>query len=618
MGQRRVSTWAEFSTSKGTRKGLEDVRGSLRPTLYVAYYVTHNIMAIQVETVSLIRFAGHASVLPDPLGLTFERSGGGQGHGLGPFLALGLSAPTLIEVDHMPTRCSPQRAKARARSGQPAARTRSVLWLLGPLLVACGAETTPAADSTPPADADPPFVREEAGDASTERGVSRGAAWGDFDGDGDPDLFVTRPTPDGAEPRQNALFRNDGGRLVLVESNLLDTPPGGWQGATWVDVDGDGDLDLHVVGRGGAGSVFVENRDGSLEVRPDDPFSGAVTSASMTCWADADGDGWLDVFMVGHGEGRNHLFRNRGAWRMEDIEIDSAARGEGRSRACVWVHLEGSSEPALVVANARTPNLLLRNEGEMRLVPDLSSIVSADSAYGYGLSAPDANGDGIQDVFVANFDAGNSLYLGTSDGRFEAMAPSSIPQSAASKGHVWADFDLDGLIDLYLGSGTPAPDMVNRMWRGLEGGGFVPDSVGPHVADGDTSAAVAGADVDGDGDVDLFVANWGSEGSLDRLYLNQNAAGHWVAFRLEGESPNTGGVGAKVSIRISSESGARWLHRWATLSTGYAGQNEERIHFGIGEATAVDSVVVRWASGTVTAAGAMSAGETHQLAERSH
>lgn len=478
-------------------------------------------------------------------------------------------------------------------------------------MVACAAP-----ESVAETDSGPSFVRLEAGGPVDHRGVSRGAAWGDFDGDGDPDLFVTHPTWDETPPQSNALYRNDAGRLVRVESGLPEVPPGGWEGAVWADFDGDGDLDLHVVGRGGSGSFFLENREGSLELLATDPFGGAVTSASMSCWADADGDGWLDVFMVGHGTGVNQLFKNHGGWVMESIDVADGARGEGRSRSCAWILLGESSLPSLVVANARTPNLLLRNHGQMRLVPDTTSAVVLDEAYSYGLSAPDVNGDGIQDVFVANFDGPNSLYVGTPDGRLESAPLGPLLQSAASKGHVWADFDHDSGIDLYLGSGTPAPGMFNRLWWGEDAGRFVADSLGSHVMDADTSAAVAGADVDGDGDVDLFVANWGGQGSQDRLYLNQTRGRQWVGFQLAGRPPNTGGVGAKISVRVGSGAQATWLHRWATLTTGYAGQNESRVHFGLGDAAGVDSLVVRWASGEVTASGWMPAGQTHRIDEQ--
>lgn len=488
----------------------------------------------------------------------------------------------------------------RARRGLPL--------LMGLWVLACGPPTSPSPEAR--------FRTAEPGHFTQYQGVSRGLAWGDFDGDGDPDLFVSHPSY-GGPPQRNTLYRNDGGELVPVRSEVTGAPPGDWEGATWVDVDGDRDLDLHLVGRNGAGSRFYENQNGELLPVAPDPFGGRVHSASMTCWADADGDGWLDAFVVGYGDDTNQLFRNLGEWSMEPVELSPGAGGEGRSRACVWLHPGERLLPNLAVANARERNLLLENHGGMHFTVDSTSALWEDRAYGYGLSAVDVNGDGEQDLFVANFDGENQLLSGSATGALEHVPLGSALQSPASKGHVWADFDHDGWIDLYLGSGTPQPGMLNRLWLGTPAGGFVLDTVGAFAQDADTSAAVAGADLDGDGDIDLAVANWGSPQSFDRLYVNQAGGQHWIQVELVGTSPNTYGVGARVSARFPREGESAWVHRWQTLSTGYAGQNDTRIHFGLGDAEGVDSLVVRWPSGRVTRSGPLAAGQIVPVSEGS-
>jgi len=455
----------------------------------------------------------------------------------------------------------------------------------------------------------PLFVPVTVGPPVEHRGVSRGAAWGDYDGDGDPDLLVTRPTYEGPE-QTNALYRNDGsGGFVRVSSAVDSLPPGGWEGPAWVDVDDDGDLDLHLVGREGAGSVLFENQGGGTLLRLDpDPFGGVVRSASMACWADADGDGLLDAFVVSSGDGvRNALFRNRGGWRFERVSLPARGAGQGRARACVWVDLDGDRLPELVIANARRPNVLLRNRGGMRLEADTTTALQRDTAYGYGTSSADVNGDGRPDVLVANFDAGNALYLATEDGGLERVPLGESLQSPASKGHAWGDYDLDGRLDLYLGSGTPRPGMVNRLYLGRGRTRFVPAPEGAHPSHADTSAAVAAADHDLDGDLDLFVANWGSPGSVDRLYRNEGASGGWLKLRLRGEPSNRMGVGARASVLTTTDSGPRWQHRWLVSSTGYAGQNEPVLHFGLGSSRGVDSLVVAWPSGTVDRFGSLPA-----------
>ena len=460
----------------------------------------------------------------------------------------------------------------------------------------------------------PPFEIVSEGPLVEDRGVSRGAAWGDFDGDGDPDLFVARPTY--ADPAQrNLLYRNDGGRFTRLTGDW--GPPGGWEGAAWVDVDGDGDLDLHVVGRNGAGSMFFENTNGRLTRRPSDPLGGRVESASMSCWADVDGDGRLDVFLVGYRNGRNALFRNLGSWQFEHVAMPELALGGGDSRACAWGDLDADGLPEMAVANAQAPNLLLRNRGTMRLEPDTSTELHANRSYSYGISWADVNGDGVRDLFIANFDAPNALYLGRAGARLEPVTLGDQLQSTASKGHAWGDFDLDGWIDVYIGSGTPGPGMHNALYLGQPDGGFRLSTDGEYAAHADTSAAIAGADYDRDGDIDLFVANWGSAGSVNRLYRNTAAARGWLTVRLEGVRSNRMGIGARASVLVQTDRGRRWIHRWLDASTGYAGQNEPMIHFGLSDARQVDSLVVVWPSGIVDRRGNLAARQTIRLREGS-
>ncbi|MEX0692382.1 MAG: CRTAC1 family protein [Gemmatimonadales bacterium] len=445
-----------------------------------------------------------------------------------------------------------------------------------------------------------------------DRGISRGAAWGDFDGDGDPDLFVSRPTWEG-RVQQNMLYRNDGdGRFSRVPGSF--GPPGAWEGVVWVDADGDGDLDLHVVGRDGAGSLLFANSGGTLTLLRPDPLNDNVHAASMACWADADGDGRLDVFVVGSGAGRNALFRNEGAWRFTPVRLPDQPEDTGAGRACAWTDLDGDGLPELALANARRPNVLLRNRGGMRLEPDLNAPLVRDTAYGYGLSAPDVNEDGLRDLFVANFDDDNRLYLGDGTGMLTPASLGDQLQSAATKGHVWGDFDLDGRVDAYLGSGTPRPGMVNRLYIAAEPGLYELVAAGEFAEHADTSAAVAAADYDLDGDLDLFVANWGSHGSVNRLYRNSATRG-WLKVRLQGVCSNRMGVGARVSVLTTVHGERRWLHRWLDAATGYAGQNEPVMHFGLGDAREADSLVVTWPSGNIDRFGRVSAGRTVLIRE---
>jgi hypothetical protein len=156
--------------------------------------------------------------------------------------------------------------------------------------------------------------------------------------------------------------------------------------------------------------------------------------------------------------------------------------------------------------------------------------------------------------------------------------------------------------------------MTNRLYLGSPEGRFRRIVEGEFAAHADTSAAIAGADYDLDGDIDLFVANWGGPGSVNRLYRN-TAAGGWLRVELEGTRSNRMGIGARVSIRIPHGAGHRWVHRWLDTTTGYAGQNEPVLHFGLGDASGADSLVVAWPSGEVDRHGSVARGVVARIRE---
>jgi hypothetical protein len=118
----------------------------------------------------------------------------------------------------------------------------------------------------------------------------------------------------------------------------------------------------------------------------------------------------------------------------------------------------------------------------------------------------------------------------------------------------------------------------------------------------DTSAGAAWADIDLDGDLDMFVANWGSSDQVNRLYRNttsQTTDRSWVTFHLTSKSPNSFGWGAKVRAKARIRGAQRWMTRWNIPTTGYGSQNGLEVHFGLDDATSVDSLSVRWPSGRI-------------------
>jgi hypothetical protein len=422
------------------------------------------------------------------------------------------------------------------------------------------------------------------GRLTTDGGATRGVAWGDYDQDGDPDLALSN-TAD----QWNALHRNDAGAFI----KLTDRGRSSWaayvaaagraEGVSWVDFDGDRDLDLFVATRGPQANMMFRNEGPDSLVRVTEAdFARGALGASMACWADIDGDGWLDVFLAGYGGDPNRLFRNQGGTLVELVSHPLAYTSAARS--CAWGDPDDDGLPDLYVGNAREPNDLFRNRGAWRFDRQTEGHVVTDVGYSYGLSWADFDGDGAQDLFVANFDTLNRIYRNDGSGSLQPVLDGVLAteEGGASKGHTWGDFDLDGRLDLFVANGTYGPDMRNFVYRGLGGGRYVRELSGAFTEHADTSAGAAWADYDRDGDLDVFVANWGSSDQINRLYRNstsENLGRGWLGLYLHGLGANTHAWGAKVVVVANPGTGSRRMMRWHNPVTGYAsrrGRGESR------------------------------------------
>jgi len=377
-----------------------------------------------------------------------------------------------------------------------------------------------------------------AGDLLTDAESSIGGTVGDYDGDGDPDLFVTNRTVS-----LNALYRNDGGTFVRIESGDPANDVADSNTSAWVDIDSDGDLDLFVTNFNAA-NILYRNDGGALVRTEALPITSVVSPSINGNWADFDRDGDADYFM-GNGAGPN----------ADDV--------------------------------------LYRNDGALSFSP----LSFSDGAATLGSSWGDYDNDGDLDLFTAHFlDADNSLYRNESDPA--SLVPTTLPpvtsSGGQSTGSVWGDVDNDGDLDLfvanfgqdnalYLSSGPPNYTFT-----------LAPD--GPATTGGGSSFGAAMADADADGDLDLFVANQNGEANF--LYENTTMGGAWLAFDLVGTPPNTTALGASVTVTAEIGGVVRMQYRQVLAHSGYNSQTT-RLHVGLGDATTA-TVRVVWPSGAET------------------
>ncbi|NNM03620.1 MAG: CRTAC1 family protein, partial [Gemmatimonadetes bacterium] len=492
--------------------------------------------------------------------------------------------------------------------------------LMAAVCLACEAAT-----DTVTLEPTPLFEAVVEGPFAEDGGATRGVGWADFDGDGDPDLYTANTSgqenvlyhnlhfgPPGHRP-QGGLSVGAGSIHPGFQKNLNSDPsspsptttfPASSEGVSWIDYDGDGDLDLFVVNRNGERDNLFRN-DGSGGFTPvtDSGLTDRTAGASMACWADVNGDGWLDVFVIGYDGASNLLFRNEGGHRFVEVAESPMSTGTGEARACGWADANGDGLPDMYVANNRdAPNRFFLNLGGWQFEEVMEGHLVEAIGYSYGVSWADHDEDGDLDLFVANFDRRNVLYRNSGGGELTPDFSSllSMDEGGASKGHAWADYDLDGDLDLFVANGTYGPDMRNFIYLNDGHGGFSRDMRGDVAMHADTSAGVAWADYDLDGDLDLFVASWGSSDQVNRLYRNttsETSGRGWLSVSLQGDWPNTFAVGAKVTCVVTIEGERRRLTRWNWPITGYGSQNQMLAHFGLGDATRVDSLIVEWPDG---------------------
>lgn len=341
----------------------------------------------------------------------------------------------------------------------------------------------------------------------------RGLSWGDYDGDGDPDLLGgSNVSP---IPSRSYLYRNDGDRFTEVAASVGVTVPGrSSRQANWVDFDGDGDLDLYAADRAGANRLLRNPGDGGRF----EPFPYArgtidVRRTVGACWFDFDRDGDLDLFLANQSGDSDALWRNDGD-RFVDVApalgMDQTQRrlSEG-GVGCAVGDYDDDGDPDLYVGTYGR-NLLYRNEtgeGRPRFVEVAASAGLVDPHSVVGAAWGDVDNDGDLDLFVAAYERvdgvqqpRNQLFLNEGD-RFRNVLDPGDPANAADHGVIWVDYDGDGDLDLSVTDGY-GPVGGHPVFRNELGGDARARGFSVRVRDAEGLATQAGAElriVDADG-----------------------------------------------------------------------------------------------------------------------
>lgn len=419
-------------------------------------------------------------------------------------------------------------------------------------------------------------------------GWGTGVTIGDYDNDGYRDVFITNFGT-------NALFHNNGNGTFTNVTREAGLEGGNWStGCAWGDYDRDGRLDLYV-------SRYVDFDKARI------PAPGSNTYCHYQGIPVACGPqglpGLPDLF-----------YRNEGHGKFREVSADVGIRDSDRAYGLgvTWLDFDNDGWLDIYVANDSVPNFLWRNKGDGTFEEigfEAGCAVSADgrSQSSMGIAVGDYNNDGWLDLLVTNFaEDYNTLYRNTR-GQFEDVTYEAglgtVSYTQLGWGTGFVDFDNDGWKELFVANGHIYPKLEqtrntyrqdNQLFRNLRNGRF---ALVPSEESGFTerrsSRGAAFGDLAGDGRMGIIVNNIDQE---PFFYQPARAsAGAWARFKLTGTKSNRDAVGARITVAAN---GLTQIDEVRSADS-YISSSDVRAHFGLGQASVIDKVQIRWPDGSV-------------------
>jgi hypothetical protein len=419
-----------------------------------------------------------------------------------------------------------------------------------------------------------------------------GAAAGDFDNDGRPDLFV-------AGYRRNLLYRNLGNGQFEDVTARAGIRGDAWSvAAGWFDYDNDGRLDLFVVNY--------------LHYALDDPEFCGDPKAGLRVYCHPSRFRGLP----------NTLYRNLGNGRFEDVSAKSGIGAHiGKGMSVAFADYDHDGDADVFLTNDTVPNFLFRNRGdgtfdEAALEAGVALTDDGNPVSSMGVDWRDYDNDGLEDLIVTAL-AGESFPLFRNQGKgffrdaTEASRLTALSRAHSGWGVLLADFNNDGWKDLFTANSHVTDNIESYSHQRYK----QPNTVFANRGDGTFAETgtvgmarayrgAAAADFDGDGALDVVVS---SLGEPTELWRNDSGATPWIAFKLRGASSNRDGIGARIRV------GKQW--NGMTSSAGYASSSLIPVHFGLESATARVEVEVTWPSGRTQVVRDLEPGRVHLIEE---
>lgn len=440
------------------------------------------------------------------------------------------------------------------------------------------------------------FSKMSTGILSTDKTTSWTSNWVDADGDGDDDLFLTENN----KAIQNILYVNNGnGTFTKSTSGIFSSSNdrAASISASWADTDNDGDIDFVVANNGNPTNfLYTNSGNGNFSRVTNTPIISTIGYYHGVSFADYDNDGFVDLFMTDYMPTRfNRLFHNNGNGSYTEIVNSPLLMEATYSVTGTWADYDKDGDQDLFVVNDKGfSNSLYQNKGN-GVFEKVNSIVSSDNGYSVSACWGDYDNDRDLDLYVTNSNTDAFLYKNEGNGNFTKVTNSILTQTGngAAHGTSWVDVDKDGDLDLYF----VANNKMKCLFLNDGFGQFTKKTTELLNSSKGSCYGHSWSDFDKDGDMDVFVTTLNNE--TNYLYTNNGNSNTWIEAKLTGSISNRSAIGARIEVLAQINGKSTWQMREINAQTGLGGQNSYVQHFGLLNASSIDSMIIYWPSGYI-------------------
>lgn len=441
-------------------------------------------------------------------------------------------------------------------------------------------------------------------------GRSYGMSLGDYDNDGDDDIYIARHK--GSDNHSHVLLecRADGTFTDVTEEVSLPYIGTPHQGL-WGDMDNDGDLDLFVICRDETNLLYRNDGGTFTNISAASGLDAYIRSSKAAMLVDVNNDSHLD-FYVANLYTDNELWMNNGDGTFTDETI---ARGVNDNQIAMgsttFDYDNDGDQDMYLTHDGNQAYILFENNGNGYFTNVGAASGTDYEGQGMGVDVGDINNDGWLDIYITNLSY-NTLFVNNGDKTFTDV---SVESTTTDPGMGWGlsftDIDNDGLRDIYMANDSYFSPNPNKLYHNVGDNIFTEIGAGTSLESMFGGYGVTCADFNNDGREDIFLAN-SRDNDANQLFLNETQnENNYVKIKVKGTTSNAAAIGARVEVIANGE-----LHvDDVTSGNSYSSASSLTIHFGLGEAEMIESLTVRFPSGEVSIFTDLTANKTYIIEE---